>query len=57
MVDSWNRDMTDIANNMAFSAEEKQEERRKLNERYQEYERQFNQLVEKQRASKSNQVK
>lgn len=57
MVDSWNRDMTDIANNRAFSADEKQEERRKLNERYQEYERQFNQLVEKQRASKSNQVK
>ncbi len=50
MVVSWDRDLKQIADNDELSAAEKQEQRRKLELRYQEYEHQFNQIVERQRA-------
>lgn len=52
MMTSWNRDLAEISNDPAMSSADKQEARRKLDERYQEYERQFNQQVEQARLKK-----
>lgn len=53
METSWNREMADISNDADMSAAEKQEARRKLDEKYQEYERQFNQVIERERNKNS----
>lgn len=53
MATSWERELAEISDNTGLSAAEKQEARRKLAEKYQEYERQFDKVVGQGRAKRS----
>jgi hypothetical protein len=53
MEASWNRDLAEIVENPEISPADKQQARRDLGLRYQEYERQLHQVIEKERAKLS----